>query len=398
MTKKVILILLALALAAGLFITAGCTNKEKAIAGFNQEYDALQADLQVKRKAIKSREAYDAFIKEMNGRLNDLLTKIDAAGEGDGLDLLRGKLLMDMNKDAEALVKFDALIQKNSPLMGDAKFQKVRALLSTQKVAEAESLFKEIDASLQKNKDYYNVIMAFAYMTPNVAEQSKYARIFLDGAEDTEEFKESKASMYELLADVEKSKGNIAEAKRLLEEALTKVKGANAETEINMALKRIDMIGQPAPAIMAENWLNGPSLDLAKLKGKVVLIDFWAPWCPPCRAVIPSLVKMYNEMKAQGLVVIGFTKLYGSYRDELEDKGKQAPEEERKFIQGFVTRIQITYPIAIADAASTFEAYAVRGIPTLVVIDKAGKVREIKVGSGDEASLEIKIRELLLEK
>ena len=129
-----------------------------------------------------------------------------------------------------------------------------------------------------------------------------------------------------------------------------------------------------------------------------MIIDFWAPWCPPCRQVIPTLAKDYNELKDKGLVVIGFTKLYGSYRDDIQNKGQVEAEEEKKLIQGFVERWQLAYPIAISDKGEDFNDYGVSGIPTMVFIDKAGRVYEVKVGSGDEAALTAKIRKLLAEK
>ena len=86
-----------------------------------------------------------------------------------------------------------------------------------------------------------------------------------------------------------------------------------------------------------------------------MIIDFWAPWCPPCRKVIPTLAKDFNELKDKGLVVIGFTKLYGSYRDETQNKGKVEADEEKALIRGFVERNGLKYPIAIAANGEAFD-------------------------------------------
>lgn len=116
---------------------------------------------------------------------------------------------------------------------------------------------------------------------------------------------------------------------------------------------------------------------------------------PPCRKVIPSLIERYKNLKEKGLVVIGFTKLYGNYRDDTQDKGKVTPEEERELIQEFVKKNNIVYPVAIADKGTAFEAYGVSGIPTLIVIDKKGIVRDVEVGAGDPEELKKRILELL---
>jgi len=139
-------------------------------------------------------------------------------------------------------------------------------------------------------------------------------------------------------------------------------------------------------------------LSLKYLKGKVVVIDFWATWCGPCIRVIPTLIEEYNNLKDKGLVIIGFTKLYGMYRDNVENKGKVNREEEIALTKKFIKRNKINYPIAISNEGRDLEKYRITGIPTMIFINKKGNIDSIKVGSGNLKIIKNKIKKLLEEK
>lgn len=125
--------------------------------------------------------------------------------------------------------------------------------------------------------------------------------------------------------------------------------------------------------------LGGGQITLSKLKGKVVLVDFWATWCPPCRTAIPHLVQIYNTYKDSGLVVLGVS---------LDENKGELPL--------FVKDNNITYPILYGNS-EVAKAYEVRGIPTLVIFDKKGKIVFREVGFSEEniTNLQQKIIEIL---
>ncbi len=125
--------------------------------------------------------------------------------------------------------------------------------------------------------------------------------------------------------------------------------------------------------------LHGGKITLSEQKGKVVLVDFWATWCPPCRSAIPHLVRIYNDYKDQGLLVLGVSL-----------------DQDKSALEKFIQESAIPYPILLGNN-EVANAYDVQGIPTLVVFDKKGKIALREVGFSEEnmANLEAKIVELL---
>ena len=111
--------------------------------------------------------------------------------------------------------------------------------------------------------------------------------------------------------------------------------------------------------------IDGEEITLSKLKGTVVLLDFWATWCPPCRRSIPVFVEMYNKYHEQGFTVLGIS------------------TEDKSVLTKYRDENNIPYPILLGtnEVGRLFEVSA---IPKILILDKKGEIRKTQVGFAPE--------------
>lgn len=173
-----------------------------------------------------------------------------------------------------------------------------------------------------------------------------------------------------------------------------------AQNEVKTRLKKRErhyaLLGLPAPEMPAhDQWFPGKPRTFASMKGKVILLDFWAIWCQPCFDAFPSLIEWDQDFRREGLDIIGVTRYYG------EVNGLSADEQhEAEFLKGFRVREGLPYDFVVAKGQAIQNLYGATALPTAVLIDRKGIVRYIETGTSSTRLSELRsmIVKLLAEK
>ncbi|HTU48707.1 MAG TPA: TlpA disulfide reductase family protein [Bryobacteraceae bacterium] len=197
---------------------------------------------------------------------------------------------------------------------------------------------------------------------------------------------------YEVETQVLAEKHQRTAAIQLLRTALRTWRGTSLEDRLQKNLNVLTLEGQPMPLLRETEWIGPKPAPLSTLRGKVVLLFFWAHWCADCKVEIPVIAQLAAELEPKGLVLIAPTKRYG-YTAEEEHA---APATETAFIQKVYDQLYSQIPgIQVPLDAGNFERFGASTIPTLVVVDRRGIVRLYHPGVMDEKALRAAIEPLL---
>jgi peroxiredoxin len=135
----------------------------------------------------------------------------------------------------------------------------------------------------------------------------------------------------------------------------------------------------PAPDFTLHS-MSGPNMRLKEQRGRVVMVNFWATWCAPCRQEMPQLNRLYQKYRSAGFVLLGVN---------VDDDPSKAAE--------VATKLGVTFPVLLDPEKNVSKLYDLSTMPSTVIIDRDGKVRYVHRGylAGYEDNYEKQIRELL---
>ena len=175
----------------------------------------------------------------------------------------------------------------------------------------------------------------------------------------------------EVQSQILAARGQRTQAIAVLQSALRTYGNTSIRARLQKNLNLLSFQGKIAPALRSEQFLGSKPPALSQLKGSPVLLFFWAHWCVDCKAEAPIITQLRSEFAPKGLTVLGPTRLYG-YTAQVEHA---SPSDELAYIDAVRHRFYaglLDMPVPISKY--NFDAYGASTTPTLVLLDRAGKV------------------------
>jgi len=196
----------------------------------------------------------------------------------------------------------------------------------------------------------------------------------------------------ELQAQIMAARGETADAVGFLRNEVKTYTGTSIQDRIQKNINLLSLEGKPAPALENTVWFGPQPPSIASLRGKAVLLFFWAHWCPDCKADVPIIAGLMQKYGPKGLALIGPTRYYGYVANGAD----ATPEVEKPYIESI--RRQFYAPLSNMPAPlsnANFLRYGASSTPTLVMLNRKGIVSWYHPGAATEQELTAQIEKAL---
>jgi thiol-disulfide isomerase/thioredoxin len=196
---------------------------------------------------------------------------------------------------------------------------------------------------------------------------------------------------FEVQAQATARQGDLGTALRVLTRNIETYKNTSILARLQKNLNLLTLEGKPAPEYSVAEYLGSKPPTLASLRGKAVLMFFWAHWCPDCKAMAAMLRDLQTEYRDQGLVLVAPTQRYGYVAKRAPAK----PDVEMKYMGEILAEFYKGLDWTVPVSEQSFTSYGSSTTPTIVMVDRAGIVTLYHPGQMTRAELEPQIRKAL---
>lgn len=332
-----------------------------------REFEEVRALTQ----ASKYREAAEALRK--------LLARSSSAPWAEQVEIVLIQTLRLVPDNAAALLEVESFLRRHpeSPEATRVLLYKgeICLELGAQRPGEPEGDRESNRSYVQQAKEIFQAVLA---RPPAERALEAQAWFLLGGAFVAEGDADQAAAAYRRVADeygdtpyppkalyrlagILLSQNRVQVASETFQEILDRFPQSSEARKSREKLVGLHLVGKEAPALAIREWIGGPPRDLAALRGQVVMLEFWAIWCPHCRASLPKTEKLQQRFGSRGFVVLGVSRERAGY--------------EADKIREFLEAHPLAFATGIDDGGKTSDAYGVENIPCAVVIDRQGVVR-----------------------
>ncbi len=358
--------------------------------------------------ALPPGTAYEDKTTRMNAtmRLRDAFISGGMLAEGekyysnDPIGL--GVFFSTANLPARALEVYEKYLASNPPAEA-AQRTKSLIIYALEDMGNADAVARRLEqykADITANSlvNSYVAISNMYRVAGNRAMAEKYTNLVFEMGKSS---KEGKAVDGPVAAHIEQTLkrleqgGDAEQTNAFVQRVRTELAGNKMVMQhLDARERQRNIVNQPATELQIDYVLNGKPTSLKELKGRIVLLDFFAHWCGPCIAGFPGVRELQQKYKDQGLVVLGLTGIYGYYKGT---RGLSIEDELKRMETDFVKEYQVTWPMIFAKSKANDQNYGISYIPHLILIDREGIVRLSIQGKGYDEALDTEIQKLISE-